>query len=147
VHSLNPTQDNTSGPALVIQKEDDNSYTLFKAFYDKCIFFGDESVHVTETLKQNINTEITHEVKTYFEGIGKNINKIFVCVTRNSYHKIVKEIDPESFLSSLNRAQGGSMIKILGRQRKIVYKGTTKYVRYKNKLITVKEAKLLEKRS
>jgi hypothetical protein len=51
-------------------------------------------------------------------------------------------------MRNANMAGGGNAtVFVLGRQRKVIKKGRWEYVRYKNELITLKQAKSLEKKS
>ena len=139
------------GDALILEPHDDN-YKITEGFYSNDDDFG---IFVTKRKVNGIDVEgkevdiktLTTKLTNFYENTG-NEKKIILCLSnpRTTSMQFVQDLNTEA-LKKLLSQEGGRMIKILGRQRKIIFKGTTKYIRYKTKLITLKEAKLLEKRS
>lgn len=145
-----------SGIAYVLRKHS-AEYLINKAFYSVDPDFGEELLP-DYTYPQKKMDNIKDVFNLMKSDNNFNIQKIIIRkkkkLANNTVIEVLKTLDDNalrSFHSLYDKfkqtTEGGSMIKILGRQRKIVFKGTTKYIRYKNRFITVKEAKLLEKLS
>lgn len=139
-----------------------NHFTQFTTSIEKLIIKGTEYTEIKSIQRQlynfldavrnsdGNNGKIVRIVYSYSEsyedGTLKSITKhIFGKYSRTDSSGIVivrfRFITPSANVV----AEGGGLVKVLGRMRKIVRKGRTQYVTYKKELIKLSDAKKLEK--
>lgn len=113
---------------IEILKHDDLLGTM-----ETCVAYGINSTSFTETIKDpTLHNQIPVDIRTQ---LNENVLPKFVAFCKMFNEQLCPPC-----------TSGGSTKKyVLGRNRKIIKKGRTSYVRYKNELITLKQARKLER--